>query len=232
MKKKIWIMFFLSSCVIPTVMAQESIGIGTANAHSAAMLDIESSNKGVLFPRLALNETTVLNGGSNPLGIIVFNNGEGDIKKKGFYFWQGGSKWELLSSDSDLADKFLQLDNELTEKFKNLKVIINNPSVSTNEVIDNKLVYIGRYDIKVVNPINTNLSYNTTIETPLAIANFEKVVDAKIYDSSGELVLQNVTNVTSNGGVSFYFGSKNIYSTLPIGDYQVILKYVSNVVAN
>ncbi|WP_410877643.1 hypothetical protein [Myroides sp. DW712] len=222
---------FLLFGSVGLVQAQQNLGIGTAEPHEATMLEIRSINRGVLIPRIALNENTVLKGGRNPLSALVFNNGLGDIKKRGFYFWTA-SQWELLALNSDVTAEISRVDQRIDE-IKMPSLIVSEVAVPTNEVIDNKRVYIGRYAIEVVSPQHTSLPYNTTFKEPIVINNLSKVIQADIYDVTGELVLQNITAIsTTSQGVSFYFGMKHMYTTLPTGRYQVQLKYLSTIAAN
>lgn len=228
-KKRLSLLLLLGGMGV--VQAQGNIGIGTVEPKEAAILELQATNKGMLIPRIALNENTVLKGGKNPLSVLVFNNGLGNIKKRGFYFWSA-SQWELLALHSDVISEMDKVNLRI-DQLKIPQLIIGNTAVPTNEVVNGKVVYIGRYTIEVASPPNTTLPYNTTIKERLSIQNISKVMEAKIYDETGELVLQNVANVsTTTSGVSFHFGMKNMYTTLPTGRYQVILKYISTVSAS
>ena len=229
MKKK-RLVIGLIALTTTAIHAQDNIGIGTVEPHQSAVLDINATDKGVLFPRIALHKQTVLAGGVNPIGVVVFNNGTGEISKKGFYFWNGNN-WELLALESDVT---IEIEN-LYQKIEQIKppvLVIGNAPVFANEVIDNRQVYIGKFDIEVSGPNATTLSYNTTIKQPLSVANFDQVIDAKIYDSAGVLVLQQIANITTDNGLSFYFGTKNMYTTLPTGSYTLVLKYKSTLLAS
>lgn len=208
---------------ITMVQAQENIGIGTLQPHTSAILDVNATDKGILFPRVALSKETILSGGTNAVGVVVFNTGTAGITKKGFYFWNG-SKWELLALDSEMMIE-IETINQKLEQIKNPILVVGNPPVFANEIIDNKQVYIGRFDIEVGKPQSTILEYNTTIKTPLVIANLNKVIDAKIYDATGALVVQSIANITTSDGLSFHFGNPNMYTALPVGRYQLVLKY-------
>ncbi len=81
-------------------------GIGTASPNSYAMLDVTSSNKGILAPRVALaSETTDLNSdGDNdvtnqPKGLLVYNTGSGALKYVGYVYWDG-TEWKALNGSS------------------------------------------------------------------------------------------------------------------------------------
>ena len=84
---------------VSTMTAQ--VGINTANPKAA--LDIESSNYGVVMPRLALtstqNESPASNpqGGNIPAGTVIYNtattnNGSNDVSP-GLYVWTG-TQWD------------------------------------------------------------------------------------------------------------------------------------------
>ncbi|MFN0200051.1 MAG: hypothetical protein ACKVTZ_00940, partial [Bacteroidia bacterium] len=77
----------------------QSIGIGTASPDASAKLDISSTDRGLLIPRVSLSDgnTFGLAGNSNTEGMMVYNtnasitNGNG----VGFYFWNG-TAWKQL----------------------------------------------------------------------------------------------------------------------------------------
>ena len=74
------------------VLAQEggmSIGKGDSDADSSAILELVSSNKGLLIPRLSSTERESINSPAN--GLIVY-----DTTFSNFYYWNG-SKWISIS---------------------------------------------------------------------------------------------------------------------------------------
>lgn len=76
------------------------IGIGLPSPDRSAMLHINSTNKGVLLPSIALASTTDNVTIPSPAdGLIVWNNGTGSLKETGFYYWYN-LKWNLLVSSS------------------------------------------------------------------------------------------------------------------------------------
>lgn len=84
------------------------VGIGTATPHSSAQLEVNSSSKGFLPPRVALTATNVAGPISAPEpGLLVYNtatagNGATAVSP-GFYFWGTGSAWVRLIGPSDNA---------------------------------------------------------------------------------------------------------------------------------
>lgn len=76
------------------------IGIGLPNPDQSAMLHVSSKDKGVLLPGIALNSSTDNITVPSPAdGLIVWNNGNGNLKDTGFYYWYD-AKWNKLSTNS------------------------------------------------------------------------------------------------------------------------------------
>jgi hypothetical protein len=97
MNKKKGLLWALS--LIAALPASAQIGIGTEKPDSAAILDIRSTNKGVLIPRIELTSDTadLDRQQGQPGGLLVYN-ARGSLAK-GFYFWNG-EKWENLESST------------------------------------------------------------------------------------------------------------------------------------
>ncbi|WP_128331968.1 hypothetical protein [Apibacter sp. HY039] len=99
MKKKI-IIITMSLCFN---LFFGQVGIGTSNPDSSALLDISSSNKGMLIPRIALTSNTdqSIVGGNAATGLMVYNTGSNTgFPIEGFFFWNGAS-WKKLD-DSEI----------------------------------------------------------------------------------------------------------------------------------
>jgi len=91
---------------------QAQIGIQTDNPHSSSALEIVSSDKGVLIPRVTLSASL-----SSPspvtspaVGLLIYNSGAN--QDEGFYFWTG-SEWVQLKAeeDSDVEGPSSSTDN-------------------------------------------------------------------------------------------------------------------------
>jgi hypothetical protein len=80
-----------------SIQAQQ--GFGTNNPDASAVIDMTSTNKGVLFPRVALKSTTEKGPIVSPTDyMVVFNiNTEGDVTP-GLYYWKTSAWVRLLSS--------------------------------------------------------------------------------------------------------------------------------------
>ena len=94
--------------LVSASLLEAQVGIGTATPHSSAQLEVSSSSKGFLPPRVALTATNLAGPISAPqAGLLVYNtatagNGATAVSP-GFYFWGAGSTWVRLIGPSDNA---------------------------------------------------------------------------------------------------------------------------------
>jgi len=128
------IILLLLLVVFLNIRAQ--IGIQTDDPHSSAALEIVSTDKGLLIPRVTLSSS--LNSPSpvtSPAaGLLVYNSGAN--QEEGFYFWTGaiwnqlkpeaGSDVEGPSSSTDNA--IVRFDGTDGSKIQNSSVILDDAS--------------------------------------------------------------------------------------------------------
>ncbi|SIN65099.1 collagen-like domain-containing protein [Algoriphagus halophilus] len=114
--KKVLLVSFLALFV---GVAHAQVGIGTENPHPSTILHIESSNLGILIPRLSLNspEDAALLPGGPVDGLLVFNITQSETIAPGFYFWRDGSWNRVLDSDNldNIEDQLAVVDAELED---------------------------------------------------------------------------------------------------------------------
>lgn len=77
--------------------SQDNVGIGTTTPHASALLELQSTTKGLLIPRVTLvsvtNNTTPV---QNPAtGLMVYNTG-GSLPS-GFWYWDG-TQWRQIGA--------------------------------------------------------------------------------------------------------------------------------------
>ena len=82
-----------------------NVGVGTATPNASALIDINAANKGMLIPRVSLqntlDNTTITNG--NVTSLLVYNEQTVNDVVAGFYYWMG-TKWtKIINSDDILA---------------------------------------------------------------------------------------------------------------------------------
>jgi len=80
---------------------QQSIGIGTTTPDSKAVLDVTSTQKGVLFPTLNATQQTTLTGllTAAEKGMLITDAATGNLK-----FW-GGTSWQNFTSGTAVTAK-------------------------------------------------------------------------------------------------------------------------------
>ena len=97
------LLFFF--CIFTSALFYAQVGINTTSPGSGAMLDVTSTNKGILIPRVALTSTA----SSSPItpapttSLLVYNtatSGSGATAvTPGFYFWSGSTWIAMLGND-------------------------------------------------------------------------------------------------------------------------------------
>ena len=108
--KQIIVMSFLLS--ILNVKAQ--VGIGTTSPNASAKLDITSTNKGFLPPRVSLTGTADVTTIANPAtGLFIYNTATAGTSPSnvtpGLYYFDG-SKWQrIINQQPDATIEFNQV---------------------------------------------------------------------------------------------------------------------------
>ncbi|MCU0376522.1 MAG: hypothetical protein MUF24_14540, partial [Chitinophagaceae bacterium] len=88
------ITFFLASLLMGMV-ALAQIGIGTTTPNAKAVLDVSSTDKGLLIPRMTAVQRLAINPGNPARGLMVF-----DTDSVAFMFWTG-TGWQRVGSGAN-----------------------------------------------------------------------------------------------------------------------------------
>jgi hypothetical protein len=84
----------------------QNVGIGTSTPHASAALEVQSTSKGMLVPRIALTAANVASPVSSPAdALLVYNTataGSGnDAVVPGFYYWNAASsRWTAIAGST------------------------------------------------------------------------------------------------------------------------------------
>ncbi|WP_293788399.1 phage tail protein [uncultured Pedobacter sp.] len=100
---------FLTSLLIYGIsfvsVGQVKIATSAGTPSASAMIDVESSNRGFLLPRIALSSSTMQLNGTTPAdGMMIFNSNDvttNNLKGAGVYIYYGNS-WRLLQEYKNL----------------------------------------------------------------------------------------------------------------------------------
>ncbi|PLX09543.1 MAG: hypothetical protein C0596_03155 [Marinilabiliales bacterium] len=108
MNKKIFLAAFLATCVSSFLVAQNvCISETPITPDASSILEVQSSDKGVLLPRIALTGATDNTTVSSPLNtLLIYNTSTAGSSPNevspGYYYWStSDSKWLRLCSDKD-----------------------------------------------------------------------------------------------------------------------------------
>lgn len=98
---------FLVICSFSIVKAQT--GIGTTTPDASAKLDVYSTNKGFLPPRVTLTSTTDASTIASPAeGLLVYNLGSVGLQA-GYYYWNGAN-WATIATATSAGNGVTSMD--------------------------------------------------------------------------------------------------------------------------
>jgi hypothetical protein len=83
-----------AALLVSSVWAQQNVGIGTNTPHPTALLELYSTSKGLLIPRMTQAERDAIS--SPATGLLIYQTDN----TPGFYYWNGTAWIPLLSSFS------------------------------------------------------------------------------------------------------------------------------------
>ncbi|MFC7774289.1 hypothetical protein [Flavobacterium sp. GCM10027622] len=91
---------YVGVLVVLTLPMFAQIGVGTTTPNTSSILDVSSSNRGFLLPRVALTSLTDVVTVPNPAkGLLVYNKGTGGLTQEGIFVWNELS-WKPFVYDS------------------------------------------------------------------------------------------------------------------------------------
>lgn len=95
MNKVITLIIFAISCINLAAFSQSgSVGIGTSTPHTSAVLEVQSTDKGMLIPRMTSMQRTSI--ATPAAGLLVFDNTTGT-----FWFYNGNAWKEISGNNSN-----------------------------------------------------------------------------------------------------------------------------------
>jgi hypothetical protein len=154
----------LISFLLIGMISFAQVGIGTNTPHSSALLDVVSTNKGVLLPKVNLlgkNDVTTI---PNPVnGLLVFNqaaNGTDSnaVAANTIYFWQN-SLWQKFTTYSEIIA--LKQTNQFVLRSSAIQAFTNNQVNNLNTNESNEVVVLwGQDEISIDNPTDIQLLNN------------------------------------------------------------------------
>ncbi|RXM50617.1 MULTISPECIES: hypothetical protein [unclassified Chryseobacterium] len=145
-----------------------SVGINTSNPDPSAILHLNSSDKGLLIPRIALqNETDITTIASPAKGLVIYNTNTSLVNGEGFYINYGTSAAAQWTTFVPSNTNNYQLDNVYSSIAANsiTQTVSGAPSTST---INNINLGLG---VTVTIPALTTTQVIVTYSTPIGFNN-------------------------------------------------------------
>jgi len=145
MKSVISLLIIFLNFLFSGKTSAQAVGIGTQTPDVSAIFDVQSGNKGVLFPRLSTAGRMALN--TTTSGLLVY-----DSSSKHFFYYDGTSPynvsgWKMIITSDDLAilegnvagyDVFLVAGQSNTHAGKAFDPVLDQP--------DSDIKQLGRFD--------------------------------------------------------------------------------------
>lgn len=187
-------LFFLGFTIISSYLFSQTggVGIGTSSPDASAILDINSTNKGVLAPRISLTSITDATTIPSPAtGLLVYNTGTAGLSFAGYVFWNG-SQWRGLDNSSLTIGT---IDN----------LVCNGASLSPNTYTQN-VVYSGTLNIPYTGGNGgiypSQVISSNGLTATLQSGNLALGAGNLIYSVSGTPTVSSptITNFTINAG--------------------------------
>lgn len=211
------IFFFIAILFVGLAKAQVAINTDGSAANSSAMLDVVSSNKGVLIPRV-LDTTSVA---SPAIGLLIYRT----TIPQGFFYYNG-LKWERLSSltlplsianggTGSITQNFVDLTTTQTvgglKTWSNLGVF-NAGIASTGAIINLNA------SSNFATNINTGTS-NGAVNIANGTTGGNTITIGNIVGSTGVVQRVGTGNYSLDGvaGSTYTFGASTITGTITIG---------------
>lgn len=236
--KKLYYSIFIVGIQL-SLLAQNNVGVGTNIPDASAKLDITSTDKGILIPRVSLVN---INNGTLPIsspanGLLVWNTNAAVVGGYGigFYYW-GGSAWAKVATgnalSATLTDGKIWIGDATNTPVENTltgDVTLSNAGVTTIE--DNS---VDGTDIQITaNATGDLMYYNGTDWVRLAsgvsgyVLTSNGLLSAPSYQDPNTLITKKDVTISAGGGLSTTAVTviNNIGQVVGSNDLQFKVKY-------
>ncbi|WP_431133721.1 hypothetical protein [Psychroserpens mesophilus] len=180
-KKLHQIAFTLITLFLLSANLYSQVGIGTLNPDPSAMLDLDSTTKGMLAPRMTSTERISISNPAN--GLLVY-----DTSENAFYFYKS-STWTKLDSKTRNNHKLIKSEADLSDELT--------AGGGSKYLLSSNSVYEINGIINLTFPIELNNAYLKGLHT-----NEDKLIKA-----SGDMFIGSkggtIKNLTLAGGTIF-----------------------------
>ena len=202
MKTKTTLFFVVFYLIAFTLIAQT--GVGTSTPHPSAKLDVSSTNKGFLPPRVTLTSTSDITTIPNPVtALLVYNTGTNANISAGYYYWDGTAWTKIGNNGSILASNTVTISATTTAPTTGTRTIDKTVAVDNGATrrITLQLGYVGSaggsgdylFSLPTGITFNTNAGYNPIFTGTLYSPSFSAMAPS-IIPISGVITVSGAWN--------------------------------------
>ncbi len=168
--------------LISVLSSSAQVGIGTTTPNSDAILELSSTTKGLLLPRVALTATTSFAPlAAHTLGMSVFNTATAGDVTPGTYY-NDGTKWIRIEKST-----------AATRSFYMPPVAIDVSVAATGQTMDLYTLYKNQFNTPSVK----------STSAPVAIPYFAAATDLYYYVTSYDTNAMTVTSINDSGVMTY-----------------------------
>jgi len=197
--------------IIPLLFIESStaqVGIGTTNPDSSSLLDISSTDKGILTPRMSTAQRNAISEPAN--GLLVY-----DVDERAFYYFEEDTEdWVKLNSSLEKRDNFVLVKSEADFPEPSGGII----------TLDSNTYYEINGTIVLNNSINLNNAYLSGLD-----ANEDRLLKTSGTIFSGSTG-GSIRNLTLLGGTTAGAGTGTAFNITGTSDQRLLLQ--NTIVAN
>ncbi|CAD7796803.1 hypothetical protein CHRY9390_00061 [Chryseobacterium aquaeductus] len=198
-----------------------SIGIGTSAPHSSAILDLVSGNKGIMIPKISLNQNNVSDYSfmiAQPTeSLLIYNTNASFPGGTGLYYWDG-TKWVFYFNGANI--NLLLGITKYYSKIYNSGVSTNNypaDATSVSSFVNGSA--LASPWVEITDPA----AFNFTIERPEnnAVITFTGMLQLNNTSSSSASVTYGLGIFVDNQLISSKSASMNVDNTCAFQEFTI-----------
>ncbi|SFZ91822.1 hypothetical protein SAMN05428642_102361 [Flaviramulus basaltis] len=211
--------YLILLALLITIMSYAQMGVGTTFPDESAQLDVVSNDKGILIPRVTLQnstDTTTISSDllSNPISLLVYNTKASGDLIEGYHYWNG-SKWlRLINSDDSNGVVTTLVDNN-----DGTFTYTSENNTQTTFDADGDLIDNNNGTFTYTNAANTVTTFDAKLTSVIDNSDGTYTItdDFGISITIGGATETTTTLVDNNDGTFTYTSEDNTQTTLTSG---------------
>lgn len=225
--------FFVS---ISTIYSQ--VGIGTTTPDPSSLLEVSSTDKGILIPQVSLSDVTdsVLDGvNTAATGLLIFNTNAGTTGGSGIgYYYFNGTVWERLITSATIGDDdwYEVGTTNAPDNINDDKFTFGNLAIGKNTA--NYPLELNQVDGTITRSLNIYSNYSDTgINSNIFNENnFTGTGTSRglynLIGGTGNGTVMALYNNIQNSGSGFHYGLYNALAGSGAGEQRGVYNAISN----